>query len=405
MIKRNIEKFGTSVLKEYNKMLFVSGPRQSGKTTFARELLKQFSQGSYINWDIINDQKKIINTPYFFEHENRDAKKDFLVVFDEIHKYKNWKNYLKGCFDGYKTEYRFIVTGSGRLDLFKKGGDSLFGRYFAVNLFPFSLGELENSAIEPDLLFNYLKEGFDKRQSFKNYEQLFNFSGFPEPFLKNDKLFYNLWSNERKKTLIREDIRNAYPVRDISNIEILSNLLPYKISSPLSVNSLREDLNAAFESIKNWLLMLEQFYYFFSIKPYSKSISRAIKKEPKIYLYDWVEIEDEAKRFENLIALHLYKAVTLWKSFGCGNFGLSYIRDKDGREVDFLVTKNEKPVFMVEAKFNDETISKNLTAFQDNARVQFGVQVVNKKGVLKKISSNHFIQHILSADNFLQYLP
>ena len=386
-------------------MLFVSGPRQSGKTTFARELLKQFSQGSYINWDIINDQKKIINTPYFFEHENRDAKKDFLVVFDEIHKYKNWKNYLKGCFDGYKTEYRFIVTGSGRLDLFKKGGDSLFGRYFAVNLFPFSLGELENSAIEPDLLFNYLKEGFDKRQSFKNYEQLFNFSGFPEPFLKNDKLFYNLWSNERKKTLIREDIRNAYPVRDISNIEILSNLLPYKISSPLSVNSLREDLNAAFESIKNWLLMLEQFYYFFSIKPYSKSISRAIKKEPKIYLYDWVEIEDEAKRFENLIALHLYKAVTLWKSFGCGNFGLSYIRDKDGREVDFLVTKNEKPVFMVEAKFNDETISKNLTAFQDNARVQFGVQVVNKKGVLKKISSNHFIQHILSADNFLQYLP
>ena len=405
MIKRNIEKFGTNVLSEYNKMLFVSGPRQSGKTTFAKALLKQFSQGSYTNWDIINDQKKIVNTPYFFENESRDIKKKFLVVFDEIHKYKNWKNYLKGCFDGYNKEYSFIVTGSGRLDLFKKGGDSLFGRYFGVNLFPLSLGELENAAVEPDIFFNYLREGFDKRQSSENYKQLLNFSGFPEPFLKNDKIFYNLWSNERKKTLVREDIRSAYPVRDISNVEILSNLLPYKISSPLSINSLREDLNAAFESIKNWLLMLEQFYYFFSIRPYSKSISRAIKKEPKIYLYDWVEIEDEAKRFENMVAFHLYKTVALWKSFGYGNFGLSYIRDKDGREVDFLVTKDEKPVFMAETKFNDENISKNLIAFQHNTQTPFAIQIVNKKDILKKTSSNNLIQYVISADNFLGYLP
>jgi hypothetical protein len=404
MIKRNIEKFGAKVLDEYNKMLFVSGPRQSGKTTFAKAILNKFSQGSYLSWDIINDQKKILNTPYFFENESKDIKKKFLVVFDEIHKYKNWKNYLKGCYDGYNDEYNFIVTGSGRLDLFKKGGDSLFGRYFGVNLFPLSLGELENSFIEPDSFFNYLKEGFDKKQSLENYKQLFNFSGFPEPFLKNDRMFYNLWSNERKKTLIREDIRNAYPVRDISNIEILSNLLPYKVASPLSVNSLREDLSAAFDSIKSWLLLLEQFYYFFSIKPYSKSIFRAIKKEPKIYLYDWAEIEDEAKRFENIVAFHLYKTVLLWKSLGYGNYGLSYIRDKEGREVDFVVTKDDKTVFMAETKFNDENVSKNLLTFQQKTQTQFAIQVVNKKDILKKTSSNGLTQYIISADNFLQYL-
>ena len=263
---------------------------------------------------------------------------------------------------------------------------------------------MENSFIEPDSFFNYLKEGFDKKQSLENYKQLFNFSGFPEPFLKNDRMFYNLWSNERKKTLIREDIRNAYPVRDISNIEILSNLLPYKVASPLSVNSLREDLSAAFDSIKSWLLLLEQFYYFFSIKPYSKSIFRAIKKEPKIYLYDWAEIEDEAKRFENIVAFHLYKTVLLWKSLGYGNYGLSYIRDKEGREVDFVVTKDDKTVFMAETKFNDENVSKNLLTFQQKTQTQFAIQVVNKKDILKKTSSNGLTQYIISADNFLQYL-
>ncbi len=406
MIKRNIEKFVIKVLTDYNKMCFVSGPRQSGKTTFAKMLLDIFNQGAYINWDNLEHQKKIIKEPYFFENESRDLKKEFLVVFDEIHKYKNWKNYLKGCYDVYKDDFKFLVTGSGRLDLFQKGGDSLFGRFFGINLFPFTLGELENKE-QPlwEDFYNALELGFDVKQFSNTYEQLWNFSGFPEPFLKNNLTFYNLWSNERKKTLIREDIRNAYLIKDISNIEILSNILPFKVGSPLSVNSLREDLNAAYDSIKKWLIILEQFYYFFQIKPYSKSISRALKKEKKVYLYDWVEIENDSYRFENLIALHLFKSVSVWRQMGIGNFELYYLRDKEKREVDFLIVKDNKIECMIEAKLNDTDISKHLLNFQEKTKTPFAIQVVNKKNVLKRLRKNNLIQYIISADNLLYYLP
>ncbi len=405
MIGRNIEGFGLEVLNKYNKMFFVSGPRQSGKTTFARALLENHFQGIYTNWDDYNDQKTILKDPYFFEKESRDLKKSFLIIFDEIHKYKNWKNYLKGCFDSYNLEFKFIVTGSGRLDLFKKGGDSLFGRYFPIHLFPFSLGELENNKIDWNSFYEALLNGFDKRSSYENYLQLFQFTGFPEPLLKNEKVFYNLWSRERKKTLIKEDIRDVYAIKEISNIEILSNLLPYKISSPLSINSIREDISVAFDSVKKWLSILEQFYYFFAVKTYSKSLSRAIKKEPKIYLYDWGEIEDESRRFENLIAFHLYKAVNLWSEIGLGQFDLFYLRDKDGREVDFLIVKDGKGLFMVEAKYSDEEYSKNLLYYQTKMKIPFAIQVVHKKDVLKRTKINNHVQYIISADNFIRYLP
>ncbi len=406
MLKRNIEKFSLRVLREFNKILFISGPRQSGKTTFAQMLLQNYFQGTYLNWDIINHQKIIAKNPYFFEEENRDLKKDFLVIFDEIHKYNNWKNYLKGCYDGYKNEFKFIVTGSGRLDIFKKGGDSLFGRYFAVNLFPFSLGEIVNIRFTSwNDFYNTLKEGFENKSCYETFDQLFNLSGFPEPFLKSSKTFYNIWHNERKKTIIREDIRNVYFIKDISNMEILSALLPDRIGSPLSMNSLREDIKASFDSIKKWLLILEQFYYFFKIKPYSKNLARTIKKENKIYLYDWVEIEDDSVKFENLIAFHLFKAVNLWTQMGEGNFDLFFVRDKEKREVDFLITKDNKPLFMVEAKFNDETISKNLLLFQSKLSIPFAIQVVNKRNVLKRMKKNNLIQYVISADNFLSNLP
>lgn len=405
MIRRNIEDFAVDVVKRHNKMLFVSGPRQSGKTTFAEMLLKDKFQGIYTNWDIYNDQKRITKDPYFFEKESRDLSQRFLVIFDEIHKYKNWKNYLKGCFDGYGREFNFIVTGSGRLDLFKKGGDSLFGRYFAIHLFPFSLGELEGNKIDWDIFYESLLNGFEKKSSFASYEQLFNLTCFPEPFLKNERAFYNLWSNERKKTLIREDIRDAYAIKEISNIEALSNLLPYKVSSTLSVNSLREDLKAAFDSVKKWLSILEQFYYFFTVKPYSKSISRAIKKEPKVYLHDWGEIEDEPARFENIIAYHLHKAVNLWTGVGLGRFELFYLRDKEKREVDFLVVKNGESILLVEAKYLDEELSKNLLYFQAKIKIPFAVQVIHKKDVLKRTRINNHLQYVISADMFLRCLP
>ncbi len=406
MIQRNITKPILDILDKHNKIAFVSGPRQSGKTTFSKMILENYYQGIYINWDIVTDQKKIFKDPYFFEKENRDPKKKYLVIFDEIHKYSKWKNYIKGCYDGYNKEFSFIATGSGRLDMFTKGGDSLFGRYFPLNLLPLSLGELEENEVSWKKFWTKVKTGFSKNtKNRKNYEKLFEMSGFPEPFLKNKTTFYNVWSSGRKKTLIREDIRNAYAIREISNIEILSNLLPDKVGSTLSVNSLREDLQVGFDSVKNWLLILEQFYYFFSISPYSKSISRAIKKERKIYLYDWVEIEDKAKRFENILAFHLYKATKLWNSCGFGNFELAYIRDKEGREVDFVIIKDKKPMILIEAKFKDENISKNLIHFQKKVQVPYAIQVVHKENVSRKTTKGKLTQYIVSAEAFLNILP
>jgi predicted AAA+ superfamily ATPase len=241
--------------------------------------------------------------------------------------------------------------------------------------------------------------------SLKVYEQLSKFSGFPEPFLKNSEEFYNIWFQERKSLLIREDIRNAYAIRELSNMEVLSNILPERIGSPLSINALREDINASFYSIKDWILILEQFYYLFRIQPFSKSITRSLKKEPKIYLYDWCEVPQETFRFENIIALHLFKAVNIWRALGQGNINLFYLRDKDKKEVDFLIAEKDKPVLLVECKLNDENISGNLLTFQEMTKAPVAIQVVNKKNVSKRMRQNNSIQWIVSAERFLAILP
>lgn len=405
MLKRNICGYIDLILKKYTKMAFISGPRQTGKTTLAKSILRDHGEGVYFNWDIIKDQKKLIKNPYFFEDENRNINKKFLVIFDEIHKYSGWKNYLKGVYDGYSDDFLFMITGSGRLDLFKKGGDSLFGRYFAVNLFPFSVGEVMQNVPDWKTFLENLKYMSHASHTRKIYEQLFKFSGFPEPFIRNSQNFYNIWFQERKKLLIREDIKNAYALREISNMEILSNILPDKIGSPLSINSLREDISVSYDSIKNYLLILEQFYYFFKITPFSKSIARALKKEPKIYLYDWVEVSDDSKRFENIAAFHLYKAISLWKSMGQANVNLFYVRDKEKREVDFLITEKDVPIILIETKFNDDNISENLLLFQIKLKVPVAIQLVHKKDVCKKMKRNTFVQWIVSADRFFGILP
>ncbi|HAH32752.1 MAG TPA: hypothetical protein DCL44_10610 [Elusimicrobia bacterium] len=405
MIERNIRSAVNDILRKYGKMVFISGPRQAGKTTLAKAILKEAGQGIYFNWDIITDQKKLIKDPYFFEKENRDHKKRFPVVFDEIHKYSKWKNYLKGAYDGYGGEFPFIVTGSGRLDLFKKGGDSLLGRYFSVPLFPLTIGELLGRAPDWKAFKAQLPDMPQTLDSRGSYESLFKLSGFPEPFAKGSEVFYRMWFQERKSLLIREDIKNAYAIREISNVEVLSNLLPDKIGGPLSINSLREDVGAAFDTVKDWLLILAQFYYLFSIRPFSKSIARAIKKEAKIYLYDWVEVPEESFRFENLVALHLYKAVSLWRALGQADVELFYLRDKEKREVDFVLAEKGRPLVLIECKLNDAEISGNLTAFQNKTGTPFAVQLVGRKGISKKIKRSGFTQWVISAERFLEILP
>lgn len=405
MIHRNLYAGARKILDTYGKMLFISGPRQAGKTTLAKKLLEASGQGTYFNWDIINHQKKLIADPYFFEKENRDPARKFMVILDEIHKYGKWKNYLKGAYDAYSKDFSFLVTGSGRLDLFKKGGDSLLGRYLPLQLFPLSLGEIIGT--EPD--WGKFKKSLSAMGagtgSRKIYLRLLEFSGFPEPYTKQSREFYNMWAQERKKLLIKDDIRSAYAIREISNIEILSNLLPGRVGSPLSINSLREDVNAAFDSIRDWLLILEQFYYLFRLKPFSRRISRSLKKEAKAYLYDWVEVPDEALRFENLTAMHLYKAASLWRALGQANTELFYLRDKEKREADFLLTENGRPFIIIECKHASEEISKNMLIFQKKTGAPLAIQLLHKQGVIKKTTLNGQTQWVISAERFLELLP
>ena len=406
MLERTAIAIIREIIEEYHKMAFVSGPRQVGKTTLAKRYQEQFGQGLYLNWDTPPHQKKILTDPLFFEKENRDPQKPFLVVLDEIHKYARWKNYLKGIYDQGKDEFRFLITGSGRLELFKKGGDSLLGRYFSAPLFPFSVGELRGK-------LNGLKDFKQALESppspsaetKEGYSRLFRFSGFPEPFSRGTEPFYNRWFSERKTLLLREDIRDASAIREISLLEHLAQLIPERVGSPLSLNALKEDVGVAFETIRDWVLLLEQFFYLFRLAPFTGRLTRTLRKENKAYLFDWVEVENESLRFENLVALHLLKSVRLWKAMGEGEVHLNFIRDKEKRETDFVLSEKGKPICLVECKAMDEDLAPNLLHFQKKLSVPTAVQVLNKTGVCKKMRSEGLTQWIISADQWLSILP
>ncbi len=406
MIERTPVAVVDRIISDFNKMAFVSGPRQVGKTTLAQRYQERFSQSLYLNWDSVLHQKRILTDPAFLDKENRDPSRPFLVVFDEIHKYARWKNYLKGLYDEHKNEFRFLVTGSGRLELFKKGGDSLLGRYFSVPLFPLTQGELTGRLQG----VKEFKQGLQdtprgSTADHASYEQLFQFSGFPEPFTHGTVDFYNLWFTERKTLLFREDIRDASAIREISLLEHLGHLLPERIGSPLSLNALKGEVGVAFETVRDWLLLLEQFFYLFRLMPFTARLSRALRKESKAYLYDWVEIEDEGRRFENLVALHLLKAVRLWTAMGEKGINLNFVRDKEKREVDFVLSEGRRPFCLIECKAADETPSPSLVYFQKKLNVPVAVQLLHKSGVCKKMRANGATRWVISAEQWLPMLP
>ena len=406
MLERTVLTLVREVLEVDRKMAFLSGPRQVGKTTLAKAYQKSLPQSLYFNWDAVTDQKKLLKDPYFFEKENRDPGKPFLVVFDEIHKYARWKNYLKGAYDRFQEEFRFLITGSGRLEIFKRGGDSLLGRYMSIPLYPLTVGEATRRPID----FNHFKQALSSApaltsSSSEAYDRLFHWSGFPEPFVRATTSFYNRWFQERKSLLIREDIRDVSRLREISLLEMLSHLIPERVGSPLSLNALREDIGVAFETVRDWVLLLEQFFYLFRIYTYVGSLKRSLRKEAKAYLYDWVEVSQESLRFENLVALHLFKAVQIWKAAGQGQPSLHYLRDKEKREVDFALVEKGKPICLVECKMSEEEYAPSLLYFQRKLSVPVVVQLLHKKGICKRTKQDGFIQWVLSADRWLNILP
>ncbi len=386
-------------------MVFVAGPRQAGKTFLTKMIAQKFTNSYYFNWDIIDEKRKLIENPSFYENINLKDDSTPLVIFDELHKFPDWKNYLKNVFDRDKDNFKFIVSGSGRLDLFQKGGDSLAGRYLLFHLWPFTLAELSGSNLNFEkFIKNPLKINLKKNTSIQIWEDLKLYSGFPDPYLQKDARFYKIWSNTYKKQLLREDIRDLSSLRSSENVEILYSLLPSKIGSLLSMANLSRDIKVSFDSIKSWLALFENFFMVFRISPWTAKISRAITKEKKIYLFDYASIDSKGAKFENMVALELYRAVSNWNDTGLGEFSLNFIRNREKQEVDFVLIKKNKPFLLIETKLSDDTPGKSLIKFQNMLNIDT-VLLVDKPDVCKKISNKQNKILIISADHWLSYLP
>ena len=317
------------------KMVFIGGPRQVGKTTFSRQLYPA-KQVSYYNWDISEHQSLILAKEFTSSR---------LLIFDEIHKFRKWRNYLKGLYDGIKAgsfaDREILVTGSARLDLYRFGGDSLQGRYHYLRLMPLSFAEIRGKTL-------------------KDLETLLHLTGFPEPFLGQSEDQARRWSREYRVRLVREDLRDLEAVKEVDSILLLINRLPDCIGSPLSIESLRGDLSAAHKTVSRWLDILERIYGMFRLLPMGGPKIRSVKKERKAYLFDWSTIKEVGPKFENLVAVHLLKYV-YWNEDKSGrDLELRYFRDTDGREVDFVVTENSKPILFVECKASEGEISPHL---------------------------------------------
>lgn len=396
----------TAVIKEhferYQQMIFLVGPRQAGKTTvslMAKEFTNQFA---YLNWDNMDHRKIIlagINSVASFAGVDKLTSQLPVIVFDEIHKYGKWKTFLKGFFDTYKTKVRIIVTGSSRLNVYKKGGDSLMGRYFLYRLHQLSLGELGRV----DLPEGEINPPFQSKN--RDFEKIFKNGGFPEPFLKDDPRFLNRWKRLRQEQLIREDIRDLSRIQEIGQIELLSEFLKHQSGQLTNYTNLANKINVSSVTIRRWIKTLQAFFYCFTLQPWSKNVSRSLIKEPKTYLWDWTNVDDDGHRAENLVAVHLLKAVHFWTDYGFGRYELWFIRDKEKREVDFLVSRDSKPWFLVEVKLSSKDgLNKNLFYFQEEIKAKHAFQVVFDMEYVPENCFKHTRPIIVPVQTFLSQL-
>lgn len=393
-------------LSAEKNMVFLSGPRQAGKTTLSKIIARSFANNLYFNWDIADHRVLFFENPAFFERVERKDNSVPLIILDEIHKFRDWKNYLKGVYDGYHEDYKFLVTGSGRLDIYQKGGDSLAGRYYIFHIFPLTIAELCTTRSSIKVFLNKPLEinndtGKDIEEKWNTAEIL---SGFPEPYLSGKVTTYRRWSNIYSHQLIREDIRDLLDIKSVTDLETLYLLLPSKVGSPLSVPSLADDIKVSYNSVRNWLSVLERFFLIFSIPTWTGKISRAIQKERKVYLWDYPRIKDASARFENMVAAELFRSVTLWNDSGYGDFSLHFIKNKEKQEVDFLIANNRVPFLLVETKLTDTQPSKPLLTFQRALNIP-AVQLI-KEGTSHRLISNDKNKILIApACRWLSHLP
>ena len=407
MLKRYIEDAIINHFKELRQLVILVGPRQVGKTTLAKSLIPDLKQGvNYFNWDIAAHRKILLTQIFSGKVELKSGEKDVLV-FDEIHKYPRWKNAIKGLFDKYEPNTHWIITGSAVLDVYRKGQDSLVGRSFNYHLCPFTVAELfetfRNKTFSLDtLLETEISKPDDETQN--TFDSLLKFGGFPEPYLKKSDSFLRRWRATRLDKLINQDLASIEHLKHLALVEKLMFLLPERVGSPLSTNSLREDLEVHFATVKHWIGLLEKIFYGFAIYPYTVQSSRMLKKEAKWYLWDWTEIDNEGFRFENMVAVHLLKYVHYMNDLGIDELSLHYVRDKEKREADFLICRKRKPLLLVECKLHDITPSKSLSHFARILTTKNAIQLVRDDIDPITFRYDRIKVDVLPASSFLREL-
>jgi len=365
-----------------HKMVFVSGPRQVGKTTLAFAVLGRFPEADrvYLNWDRADHRKLIRDLAW-----SRAAP---VAVLDEVHKYARWKTLLKGFHDTQGHRQRLLVTGSARLDLYRRGGDSLVGRYAGLRLHPLSLGELARQGQPPStpvLLDPSAWVGQPPALSPSDEQALRTLGGFPEPYLGGSERRARRWRLARREQILREDLRDLSMVREISLVEQLADLLVARVASPLSINSLREDLEVDHKTVSRWIEILERLFVVFRVHPYAAARGRILRKAAKLYFWDWSEVPDAGARFENLVASHLLKYVHWLHDVEGHRVDLRYVRDREKREVDFLLVRDGKPWVLIEAKLGEQAATPSLAYFRAKLKVPFAFQVTGSGQALKDV--------------------
>lgn len=372
MINRSQKKQIIKDLKK--KMVFLVGPRQVGKTYLAKNIANDFNKSVYLNYDNFNDRQIILK-----EEWPQDTN---LLILDEIHKMKNWKNYLKGVYDTKQNSLSILVSGSARLEAFRQAGDSLAGRFFVHHLLPLSLAELK---------------GYGK---YNDINRLMERGGFPEPFLAKSNTDALRWRNLYLDSLIRTDILDFERVHDFKSIKLVFELLRRKVGSPISYNSIARDVSISPITVKKYIEIFKALFIVFSLSPYSKKIARSILKEEKVYFYDSaLVIGDEGKILENLVALSLLKSSLGQNDILGKNIKVQHLKTKDGKEVDFVLSDNELIKEIIELKLSDTNLSKNLVYFSNKYSLK-GLQLV------KNLKQEKTVQgiNILKADNYLRNL-
>jgi len=355
-------------LNRHRQMALVAGPRQVGKTTACRALADD-----YLNWDNADDRRAFLRGPASLAnrlHLDRLRGQPPVVVFDELHKHAKWNTLLKGFFDTYGGMARILVTGSSRRDVFRRGGDSLMGRYLLYHMHPWSVAESIRTSL-PERELRVPAEIPDGE-----WNALWEHGGFPEPFLRRDSRFSRRWRSLRRDQLSREDVRDLARIIDLGTMETLMQILAERSAQPLVYANLAGEVQVSIDTAKRWTELLTGIHYGFLVRPWYTNVAKALRKEPKWFLRDWSGVDDEGARAETFVACHLLKAVEGWTDLGFGDFELRYLRDKQKREVDFLIVRDRKPWFLVEAKLSDTRLSSSLAHYQQQTKAPHAFQVV-----------------------------